>query len=192
MGRRSHSSSGTPLTRLTADRDLAMTTLAGNLIPATQGLTLPSRKCFVIPPATAATPPKTVSIGPHWPERHPGRSVTPVPLPVDKRPTGVVPGHRPDALSPTRSRAARSRRRHQPRMHSGRSSDGCSSPSRSTPRIPSIRFCIRWLLGPYGSTAKLRLRRRHWVHHPLRGWRVRGTPGPRHGLQSDTVASAVD
>jgi hypothetical protein len=60
---------GTPITliqwdaadALTADRDLAMTTLAGNLIPATQGLTLPP-VCFVIPPATAGSPPMTAAL----------------------------------------------------------------------------------------------------------------------------------
>jgi hypothetical protein len=61
-----HSPKGTAITLiqwvepLTDDRDLALTTLAGNLIPATQGLTRPAEN-FVIPPA-AAGPPVTLAL----------------------------------------------------------------------------------------------------------------------------------
>ncbi len=46
---------------LTDDRDLMLTTLSGNLIPATQGLTLPLVK-FVIPPAAAGQPVTTAAL----------------------------------------------------------------------------------------------------------------------------------
>jgi len=70
---------GTPITliqwadadALTDDRDLANTKLAGNLIPATQGLTLPV-ETFVIPPAAAGQPPTTAALVRTGPNDSPG------------------------------------------------------------------------------------------------------------------------